>query len=202
MRRVQDGATLYQQSCAFCHGANADGRGPDALKLAIPPENLAALRTTREHFREILLAGVPGTAMPRFGYFTSTQLDSIIDELDRLHGILGPTPMLPQAPDGAGPASAETPAGATAEAAAEARRIFDTACIVCHQQDGAPTPFAQAFEPPPPDLRVYSMTPEHAFNVITHGYPGTEMPSFAVLSDDVRRALAEIVVSLREVGPK
>ncbi|MCA9284267.1 MAG: c-type cytochrome [Phycisphaerales bacterium] len=181
--RVLDGPTLYATSCAFCHGSSADGTAPDAQRLAVPPENLAAMRTTRSHLRDALLQGVPGTAMPRFGYYTRAQLDLIIDDLDRRFDVLGPTPPMPHE---------VTPADA-----AEARRVFGTVCAVCHAPDGSPTAFASAFAPPPPDLRLQSLAPDRAFEVITHGYPGTEMPAFRRLPEGVRWGLVRIVLDLR-----
>ena len=59
--------TIFLQSCAFCHGKNADGHGIEAKHLVIPAEDLAAMRTTRQYLYRIILSGVPGTGM---GYFT------------------------------------------------------------------------------------------------------------------------------------
>jgi hypothetical protein len=41
------------------------------------------------------------------------------------------------------------------------------------------------------------MTPQRAFDVITSGYPGTMMPAFQDLPEDVRWGLVEVVLGLR-----
>lgn len=38
-----EGATLYQWYCASCHGADADGAGPMAPVLLVPPTDLTGL---------------------------------------------------------------------------------------------------------------------------------------------------------------
>jgi mono/diheme cytochrome c family protein len=180
VRGRPDGQAVYTQSCAFCHGENADGRAAEARNLAIPAENLAEMRTTREHLRRVLLEGVPGTAMPRFGYFTRPTLDSVIDYLDEQYHVL----------QAAGP----VPRDVAQEARQEARRIYDTACSVCHGPGGAPTELSRGFQPPPPNFSVYSMTPHRAFDVITNGYAGTMMPGFESVPQEVRWGLVEIVL--------
>ena len=37
---ARDGATLYRDQCARCHGPEARGNGPEAAVLAHPPRNL------------------------------------------------------------------------------------------------------------------------------------------------------------------
>jgi len=59
------------------------------------------------------------------------------------------------------------------------------------------SPVSRGFKPPPPDLRVYSLTPHRAFQVITHGYPGTMMPGFGELAEEVRWGLVKTVYRKR-----
>ena len=42
-KSVLVGQTLYLQNCTGCHGANADGKGPDADDMEPRPSNLAAM---------------------------------------------------------------------------------------------------------------------------------------------------------------
>jgi high-affinity iron transporter len=67
---VVQGAKVYQQNCASCHGAQGGGDGPLARGLEPPPANLrdpAALRdqSPLDYYRRITI-GVAGTAMPAF----------------------------------------------------------------------------------------------------------------------------------------
>jgi high-affinity iron transporter len=67
---VAEGREVYLARCAGCHGAGADGRGPEAAALGTVPDlshpgslagrSDAALQAAVAH-------GVPGTAMPAFG---------------------------------------------------------------------------------------------------------------------------------------
>jgi high-affinity iron transporter len=67
---IADGARLFRDNCASCHGENADGRGPAARGLEPPPANfhagdvLAARSDAYLYYR--VTAGKPGTAMPAF----------------------------------------------------------------------------------------------------------------------------------------
>jgi mono/diheme cytochrome c family protein len=174
-----DPQTFYRNSCAFCHGAEGDGRGPEAANLVIPPENLAALRTNRPHLLEVLRRGVPGTGMPYFSFFDGDKLDALVDYLDGRFGVLSPPEKVPIAIAPAARMQAET--------------VYAQACSVCHGRDGRPSELARGFEPPPPDFTVHQLSPGRAFEVITEGYPGTVMPPFAALPEAVRWALVELV---------
>lgn len=55
-----DGAQLYQELCASCHGAAATGNGPEARALAVPPPPLTHLRRAgvpRQHWTYVIRAG-------------------------------------------------------------------------------------------------------------------------------------------------
>jgi putative copper export protein/mono/diheme cytochrome c family protein len=70
---VQRGAPLYAQHCSGCHGPYGNGDGPFADSLPKrPPSLVVRLAAPREG--DLLWAvshGVPGTAMPGFGWFLS-----------------------------------------------------------------------------------------------------------------------------------
>jgi len=74
---VAAGARIFHESCASCHGDEADGRGPAAGGLVPPPANFASGPILGRHSDAYLYwrisAGKPGTAMPSF------------------HGVLGET---------------------------------------------------------------------------------------------------------------
>ncbi|MGA4644418.1 ethylbenzene dehydrogenase-related protein [Limisphaera sp. 4302-co] len=78
------GRRLYEQHCAPCHGVNGDGQGPAAVWLYPKPRNFSAgvfkiqstppgtLPSDEDLFRSIT-RGLPGSAMPGFGYLSETQ---------------------------------------------------------------------------------------------------------------------------------
>jgi putative copper resistance protein D len=70
---VLRGAPLYAQHCAGCHGpyGNGDGQFADSLPKR-PPNLVASLAARREgDLLWTVARGVPGTAMPGFGWFLS-----------------------------------------------------------------------------------------------------------------------------------
>jgi mono/diheme cytochrome c family protein len=173
------GQTIYSGSCAFCHGENAKGQGPEADKLGIPPEDIAAIRTTPSYFHQILIEGVPGSAMPYFTFFDGDKLRSLMDGLNQNYHVFSmPKPV---------PVTIPKPAEE------KANRTYAETCSSCHGTEGWGTRFSEGFKPKPPNFTLYSLSPQRAFDVITHGYPGTMMSQFNYLPEDVRWALVKIV---------
>ncbi len=178
-----NGKTIYAESCAFCHGAAGNGKGPEAGNLATPPEDLASIRTTRRYLYKTLIRGIPGTAMPYFGIFDKTKLYSLIVYLNGNFKMLGaPEPVRVTIPEAA---------------MKEARQTYASVCAQCHGADGRGTSFAENFQPPPPDFTQYSLLPGRAFEVITDGYPGTMMTPYRQLPEKVRWGLVEVISSKR-----
>ncbi len=175
--------TIFLQSCAFCHGKNADGHGIEAKHLVIPAENLTAMRTTRAYLYRIILSGVPGTGMGYFTIYDRYQVEDLMAYLGEKYQVF------------ARPGDIPHPIAAPALAQAEA--TYAQTCAACHGPDGGGSPVSRGFQPPPPDLRVYSLTPHRAFQVITQGYPGTMMPGFGELAEEVRWGLVQTVYGKR-----
>ncbi|MCK9293542.1 MAG: cytochrome c [Desulfobulbaceae bacterium] len=174
-----NGPTIYAQACAFCHGELADGAGPEAKNLAVPPENVAAVRTTAPYLHQILTQGVPGSAMPYFTFLDRHKLDALADYLNARYQTLGKP----------GPLPADIPAATLSQA----EQVYAQACAPCHGQDGRGTPQSSGYRPPPPDFTAYGLTPQRSFEVISNGYPGTLMPGFGHLPEAVRWGLVRIV---------
>jgi mono/diheme cytochrome c family protein len=174
-----NGETIYSRSCSFCHGVKGDGRGMEAKGLTIPPEDISAIRTTRGYLHTILAGGISGSAMPYFTFFDRYKLDSLIDYLDKKNRVLS----LPDPP----------PVKISKTIFQQAAKVYDETCSACHGKDGRGSALSKGLQPPPPDLTVYSLSPERALDVITNGYPGTAMSSFASLKTNVRWGLVMIV---------
>jgi mono/diheme cytochrome c family protein len=185
LRVVYDnGPTIYEKSCAFCHGASGDGLGPDAASLAVPPEHVSAIRASRPYLLRTLADGVPGTGMPYFAVFVRGKLESLIAHLDERWGIVGTPPGLE---------------GVSPDDLAKARELYAQRCASCHGSDGRPTAATAKFAPSPPPFTDWSLLPERTIEVFTTGYPGTMMVAFgAGLSPDLQRALVQSLYDLRK----
>jgi mono/diheme cytochrome c family protein len=184
LRMVYDnGETIYSKSCAFCHGEEADGNGPEVKNLSIPPEDLSAVRTTRPYLHRILSQGISGSSMPYFSFFDRYKLDSLSDYLDKKYDMLS--------------LSETISVKISEDTLHQAEKIYTDTCSPCHGMDGKGTTLSQGFRPQPPDFTIYSLSPKRAFEIITQGYPGTAMPPFGYLKDDVRWGLTKIINSKR-----
>jgi mono/diheme cytochrome c family protein len=173
------GDVIYVQSCAFCHGDEADGKGSEAKNLTIAPEDLSAIRTTRAYFRELVVKGVPGSAMPYFTFFERGKLNDLYTYLDNRYHLSH---------------SPESPSVQVSKPEhKQAQSIFVKTCSACHGTDGKGSSLSQRFKPKPQDFTVYNLSPKRAFEVITNGYQGTVMPSFSSQPEGVRWGLVEII---------
>ncbi|OIO00593.1 MAG: hypothetical protein AUJ49_09545 [Desulfovibrionaceae bacterium CG1_02_65_16] len=177
-----NGKTIYAGSCQPCHGENGLGDGAAARRLLIPAEDLSAIRAERAYVRELLVRGVPGSAMPYFTVFDRVKIESLLDELDGRFAMLS---------------KPEKPQAAAGPDAANAARVWAETCATCHAQDGKGSAFGQTLKPAPPDFSRYALTPERALAVITEGYPGTVMQPYRDLPDGTRRELAVFCQRLR-----
>ena len=155
--------------------------------MAIPPEHISAIRTTRRYLHTIISGGVFGSAMPYFTVFDSYKLDSLMDYLDEKYHVSSlPEPL---------------PVKISDAIFQQAGKIYDETCSLCHGRDGRGSALSKGFQPSPPDFTVYSLSPERAFDVITNGYPGTAMSPFDSLTADVRFGLVKIINNKRSQRP-
>ncbi len=183
-----NGATIYANSCAFCHGELADGNGPEAKNMEVRPENLGAVRTTASYLHKILIEGIPGSAMPYFTFLDRNKLDSLAEYLNTNHQLIGnPEPV---------------PVTVSTANLKQAKQIYAQTCSQCHGADGRGTEQSRSYLPPPPDFTAYSLTPRQMFDVISNGYHNTLMPGFGTLPEGVRWGLVKIIFTKRDSGGK
>ena len=178
------GPTIYSQSCAFCHGTNANGKGPDASQLKIPPEDISTIRADKSYLLKILRNGVDGTGMPRFDYYDEYQRNSVLKYLNDKYDIFSMVTTVPYQ--------------ISVQTQKQADNEWKNTCAMCHGREGQVSKTGSEFKPPPPDFTQYSLTPERAFDIITHGYPGTMMSSYSQLPESVRQPLVRIVLEKRK----
>lgn len=95
----QDGARLFAQNCAICHGSDAKGRGRVAGDLYWHPADLTSIAARRggEFPREVVfeliarrdpLGAHQSPEMPRWGKFwrDDARIDALVDYLERIQG--------------------------------------------------------------------------------------------------------------------
>jgi mono/diheme cytochrome c family protein len=90
------GRVAYQVHCVRCHGLEGHGDGADAERLNPPPRDFAAgqwrLAPTPGNLRQVIVAGIPGTAMPGWGDSLSRrELEGLVAHVQAL----APTPAPP-----------------------------------------------------------------------------------------------------------
>lgn len=175
------GGPIFANACTICHGFNGKGNGSAGQRLIIPPEDINQVRAHEGYLRHYITQGVWGTGMPYFAIYDKYKIDSLMQYLQVNFDILGaPGPL---------------PVEISAADAQEAQRRYDSTCILCHGFDGKGSEYAKSFQPPPPDFTQYNLTPQRTFEVITEGYPGTQMVAFRGLPENVRWGLVQKVNS-------
>lgn len=83
---AQDGKAIYDERCAFCHGATGKGDGPASAALSPPPRDFTRAAywsvTDQTRLRDIIQNGKDGTAMVPFrNLLNEQQTDAVINYL-------------------------------------------------------------------------------------------------------------------------
>jgi cbb3-type cytochrome c oxidase subunit III len=177
-----EGATIFRNNCARCHGP--DGRGLAGLGTPNFTDPKLQATLTDEQIRSTIRNGKPGTIMPAWrGTLSDQQIESVATYARSLG-----------APGGAAPAP--PPAAPQAEGAA----IFQSVCARCHGADGKGLPSTHTPNFTSPSIQT-ALTDQHILDVIRNGKPGTIMPAWSGrLSDQQIHAVAAYVRSLGAPG--
>ena len=93
--RERQGEALFQDNCAFCHGASGTGRNWIGRFLEPHPRDLTdpgfMAGMTRARLREVIREGLPGTSMPAWrDVLTEDQIQAIIAYINRAFHPLAP----------------------------------------------------------------------------------------------------------------
>jgi len=96
MPGAREGAPIFAENCAQCHGASGTGNGPWAAEMTPPPSDLTRLGMDGGFPRARVLSvidgydrtGLPGKEMPEFGAL----LEGDTVPVDVGDGVLTPTP--------------------------------------------------------------------------------------------------------------
>lgn len=213
---AKKGAAVYAAQCAFCHGAEGGGDGPDAAKFYWAPANFKAatfkFRSTRTgtlpteaDLARTIKRGLPGTAMVAMDHLTDEQISDVIAHIKTLS---------PRWKEGSGePIKIERPAN-FAELAKEGPDAYKMAgCAQCHggsgrgggpssaqlTQNGRPTKPADLSRRP---LKAGD-TPEDIYRTLATGLDGTPMFSLRDMLDPpaIWKIVAQVEAFKRKTMP-
>jgi high-affinity iron transporter len=81
-----EGARVYRERCAACHGPEGKGDGPVSAALEPPPRNFRSEEFWKEAdpegLRETVRKGRPGTLMQAFGdVLSEAEIEAVVDHL-------------------------------------------------------------------------------------------------------------------------
>ncbi|MEO7856114.1 MAG: cytochrome c/FTR1 family iron permease [Gemmatimonadaceae bacterium] len=175
---LAEGRTIFQQSCATCHGVAGRGDGSAAARMNPRPPAIG----TADHMRGITPAlmfritsiGIAGTPMAGFaGTLTPDQRWNVVAYVNTLR--------------------------TTREQQLEGEGLYTQRCASCHGVSGAGDgTLARSLTKLPPEIGTVAWQVEHSDEqvalVVREGMPGTAMPASRDLSDS---QAASIVAYLR-----
>jgi cytochrome c oxidase cbb3-type subunit 3 len=164
-----DGADLFAERCAACHGFN--GQGGVGIPLALPDFLAVA---DNDYLTKTIRLGRPGRVMPAFPDLSPDEVHALIGFMRRWR------PEIPV------PAADATPANGDP---ARGRQLFQTNCVRCHRAGGKggqgtgvtfSRPRALPVMPPALDNPGFQAAASDQFlkRTLRRGRRGTPMPSF------------------------
>ncbi len=186
----QQGATIYAELCASCHGVSTAGDGPAAAALLPRPADLRGFYR-RERLIEVLWHGVPGTAMPAWRDRSPQEFADLIEFLGTVVDDSGnPRPMKHD----------QIRMGATAEQQTIGARVYAENCAQCHGDQGDGRGWAaHQLEVPPTNFRLQKGA--RMREAIRNGVEGTRMGAWSTrLSEAEMDAVAWYIEQFWDQG--
>jgi mono/diheme cytochrome c family protein len=185
MADLAEGRSLYEKSCASCHGLSGKGDGSAGRGMNPPPpavgEETAMRDVTPATMYRIVSVGIGGTPMNGYaGSLTPDQRWNIVSYLVSLR--------------------------ATPRQVAEGEGLYTQNCVQCHGALGAGDgPMAQYLSRVPQEIGAFAWqaarNDKDLATVVREGLPGTAMPSALQMTpDQVRNVIAYLrTMSLKSV---
>jgi mono/diheme cytochrome c family protein len=174
---ASDGAQLWRDHCAGCHGPQGRGDGPAAAWLTPRPANLAEHRYDRSYLAAMLWNGVAGTAMPAWRDQTAERLAAFIDVVAGF-SVDHNMPV-------AEPSMLKLGAG-----------VYATHCVQCHGAEGRGDGFAAAaFKVAAVDFTMQRPTLAQGLAALREGVTGTPMAPWTDRLDEAQ--MHAVVLYLR-----
>jgi mono/diheme cytochrome c family protein len=167
---VQDGAAIYTEKCAPCHGDQGRGDGAQGLQLSVkvPAFGLPSVGRTAlpSNYFSIVSQGNIANFMPPFsGSLNEQQRWDVVAYALSLHN--------------------------SPEEINQGKALYETQCVNCHGADGSTVANVNLSD----QQFMAKRSEADLFNAMTGGRPGT-MPAFNQLAENERWAIAAYVRSL------
>ncbi|MGD8553658.1 MAG: c-type cytochrome, partial [Anaerolineales bacterium] len=178
------GLTIYAQSCAACHGANAAGT------LIAPALDSPELRATPYgQLLEVVKQGVPGSLMAGWEKtLNPSEIDAVLELVLRWPEVIQTGIVFPESELATIPSSPEQ--------IAEGEALYQVACKSCHGAGAYGSPMAPALN----NAIFLDETPDAAiYQIIAGGVPGSLMPAWGSRLTDYD--LQTLVAYLRSFEP-
>ena len=198
------GKSIYLKQCVACHGSEGRGDGEAAYLLNPKPRDFAGDRfrlvstwegtPTDEDLYRTISRGIPGSAMPSWGYLTEEERWGLVHYVKSLppHPWSTAEPTEPTVAGDIGTGVIQAPPEPPYDDAARerGRSLFVQSCSPCHGREGRGDGLQQmvddrGFAIRPRDLNTGvfkgSPDPEHLYRRIVGGIPGTPMPANPIL---------------------
>jgi mono/diheme cytochrome c family protein len=192
-----NGATLYAEYCAACHGENGEGRTGRELNAAF------AAIDVDEFLRQSITEGRPGTFMPTWGEdlggpLSEQDVDDIITYIETWGTASEPVLPPPRPPDEDIPPVTEVDGDPN-----EGALIFAENCVACHGEQGEGSigeTLAKEFPSAEPGAYVISAVTNGIGDSEDSGMPAWGEENGGPLSEDDIQNVAAYVLSLEPVG--
>lgn len=198
----QQGADLFLQRCAICHGNNAMGEGVIPIKLKDYPSTNLLINTRYDSLPEIksaIYSGIAGKDLVRYMPPWSDELEST--EIDLLASFVV---YLRQNTNEAVSLLLESKKD-HATNAGYGRSVFESRCVLCHGTEGGGDGRLSKIitSPPPSNLQLSVATLEYIELIVEKGGPGVgrsaQMPPWGdQLTKSEVNAVAKYIFSLRK----
>ena len=161
--RTVDGAELYDNYCALCHGENGEGYLADNAPMLNSPHLLASVDDA--FLEHAVKMGRPGTPMAPYGTafggpLSDVQVQAIVQHM---RGWADPELVLGE------------PTAAIGGSHARGKVVYDAHCASCHGPEGEGISAPSLGNP----VFLRTMPADYVTLTLTHGRPGTAMTSFS-----------------------
>jgi mono/diheme cytochrome c family protein len=165
-----NGKQIFVRDCAHCHGQRGDGISPNMRTLHPAPFDLTSFELSESYIRHVVRDGLPGSDMPAWHLGSEEEVHDVSAYTARL----GRLDTLPLQERYASP-------GVLLEAG---HRIYKMHCVTCHGEHGqGDGPDASKHLPRPASFTEMRPAFTAARHIIQNGVPGTDMPSWPLLTD-------------------